>query len=302
VKFLRYQIEALAFRVLLAAARLLPRRPLLALGGLVGRVAYAVDRRHRRVTHDNLRLAYGDGLPAERLRQIAVGCWIHFGRSIVDALCFPRFGPDAIGTVVHYEGLEHIRAAYAKGRGVLLFSGHFGNWELTAFMQGYLELPLVLITRRLDNPALERLLADVRQSTGNRVVHKRDAVREIVRALRDKLGVAIVIDQDARGSGVFVPFFGHLASTTPTLARIALRTGAAVVPTFSVPQPDGTYIVTYEAEVQVVETGDRDEDARRLTAECTAILERWVRRYPDQWLWMHRRWKTRPPLSASGEA
>jgi KDO2-lipid IV(A) lauroyltransferase len=300
MKSVRYAIEALAFRALLVSTQLLPRSMLLALGGLAGRIAYAVDRRHRRVTVENLHLAFGDRLPAERLREIAVGCWIHFGRSIVDALSFRRFGPDAIGTIVHYEGLENIRAAYAKGRGVLLFSGHFGNWELTAFMQGHLELPLVLITRPLDNPALERLLAGVRQSTGNRVVHKRDAVREMVRALRDKLGVAIVIDQDARGNGVFVPFFGHLASTTPTLARIALRTGAAVVPTFSVPQPDGTYLVTYETEVPIVQSGDRDEDTRRLTAECTAILERWVRRYPDQWLWMHRRWKTRPPLSADG--
>jgi KDO2-lipid IV(A) lauroyltransferase len=180
---------------------------------------------------------------------------------------------------------------------VLLFSGHFGQWELTALMQGFVGLPLILITRPLDNPALERMLADLRSRSGNRVVHKRNAVREMVKALREGIGVAIVIDQDALKDGLFVPFFGRLASTTPTLARIALRTGAAIVPTFSIPREDGTYRVVYGPEVDVRKTGDMDADAHRITAECTATIERWVRAYPEHWLWMHRRWKTPAPPS-----
>jgi len=120
-------------------------------------------------------------------------------------------------------------------------------------------------------------------------------VREMIGALRRGLGVAVVIDQDARDSGVFVPFFGRRASTTPTLALLALRTDAAVVPVFSVPQPDGSYRIVYEAPVEVARTGDRSADVIRLTATCTAIIERWVRRHPELWLWMHRRWKTAPP-------
>jgi len=126
-------------------------------------------------------------------------------------------------------------------------------------------------------------------------VHKRKAVREIVRALREGSGVAIVIDQDARDGGLFVPFFGRLASTTPTLARMALRTGAAIVPTFCVPQPDGTYRITYEPEVEVRSGVDVEAEAYRLTEVCTAVIEKWVRAYPEHWFWMHRRWKTRPP-------
>jgi KDO2-lipid IV(A) lauroyltransferase len=183
-----------------------------------------------------------------------------------------------------------------------VFTGHFGHWELSGLMQGYLGLPLALVARPLDNPRLERILAALRERSGNRVLHKRNAVREILRALRERIGVAIVIDQDARGDGVFVPFFGQPASTTPTLALLALRSGAPVIPSFSVPQEDGTYRVVYEAPVEISPSGDRERDVLELTARCTAVVERWVRRHPEAWLWMHRRWKTRPAALAGATA
>jgi KDO2-lipid IV(A) lauroyltransferase len=139
------------------------------------------------------------------------------------------------------------------------------------------------------------LLARLRGGSGNRIAHKRDAVREMLRALRQEIGVAIVIDQDARDAGIFVPFFGRPASTTPTLGLLAVRTGAAILPTFSVPNPDGSYRIVYEPEVTWQASGDRDTDVYEVTARCTAIIEKWVRKHPELWLWMHRRWKTRPP-------
>ena len=231
MKWLRFQCEALAFRLLLFVARRVPRSFLLSIGSVGGLLGYLIDGRHRRIALENLRLVYGPELDPSRARRMARDCWRHFGRITCDTLCFPRFDRDAIGRLVHYEGLEHIRGAYAKRRGVLLFSGHLGHWELTALMQGFLDLPLVLVTRPLDNRLLEEILAGLRGLSGNRIVHKRDAVREMLTALRSKLGVAIVLDQDARRDGIFVPFLGRLASTTPTLALLALRTGAAVVPT-----------------------------------------------------------------------
>jgi KDO2-lipid IV(A) lauroyltransferase len=291
---LRFALESATFRLLLAAARAVPRRVALRLGAGAGRLGAVVDRRHRRIALDNLRLAFGPQLEARRARRLVSDTWAHFGRILVDALYFPRLGPDAIGTLVHYEGLDVLRAAYARGRGVVVFSGHFGHWELTALMQGFLDLPLALVARPLDNQALERMLAELRGRSGNRVLHKRNAIREALRELRAGRGVAIVLDQDARSEGVFVPFFGRPASTTPTLALLALRTGAAVVPTYSLPRPDGSYLVVYGPEVEVTATGDREADILRITARCTAILEGWVRRWPELWLWMHRRWKTRP--------
>jgi len=291
----RFWIEAAGFEILGVLARILPRRALLGIGSFAGTLGYLLDGRHRRIALDNLEHAFGGTLDARAARRIVLGCWRHFGRITLDSLTFSGIGPDAIDRLVRYQGLEHIQKAYERGRGVLLFSAHFGHWELIALMQGYLDMPLTLVARRLDNPHLERQLAALRCRSGNRIVHKRNAVRGMLQAIGEGIGVAIVIDQDARSTGVFVPFFGRQASTTPTLALLALRTGAAVIPTYSVPRPDGTYLVVYEPEIELRSTADRDADILDLTARCTARIECWVREHPELWLWMHRRWKTRPP-------
>lgn len=297
MKRLRFAMETAAARALLLVTRALPRRVLLAIGSATGTLWYLLDARHRRVAMANLRRAYGVGLPDSRARRIVRDCWRHYGRTLLDTFAFGRFSTASAHTVVRYEGLEHIRGAYARGRGVLLFSAHFGHWELVALMQGFLGMPLTMVTRPLDNPKLEGLLRDLRGGSGNAILHRRNAVKEILGALRRGGGVAILIDQDAHEGGVFVPFFGVPASTTPTLALLALRTGAAVVPVFSVPRPDGTYDVTYEPPVEIRDTGDREADVRRITECCTGIIERWVRAHPELWLWMHRRWKTPLPRS-----
>jgi len=160
---------------------------------------------------------------------------------------------------------------------------------------GLLGVPFAVIARPLDNPVLDRRLTQLRSGTGNAVIPKRRAVRETMRALGRGAGVAILIDQDAGTDGVFVPYFGRLASTTPTLALLALRTEAPIVPVHAKVEKDGTITVRIEPVVAVRPTGDREADVLRVTAECTAIVERWTRSNPEQWLWMHRRWKTRPP-------
>jgi KDO2-lipid IV(A) lauroyltransferase len=302
MKPVRFAVEAAAFRVLMVAARALPRGALLGLGALGGALGYALDARHRRIAVENLRRAFGDGMDETRARRLTLDCWRHFGRITLDTLAFPRLGPDSVERLATVEGLDHLRAAHERGRGVLVFTGHYGHWELAGLVQGHLGFPLSVVARPLDNPRLERLLVRLRGGSGNRVIHKRHAVREIMKTLRDGRSVAIVIDQDARRDGVFVPFFGRLASTTPTLALLALRTGAPVIPCSCTPEPDGKYRIVYEPPVEPPSTGDRDEDVLRLTARCTAIIEGWVRRRPELWLWMHRRWKTRPPQEPAASA
>ena len=298
---LRHRLEAMAFRTLSALAGILPRRLLLAAGSLAGRLGYLLDRRHRRIALDNLDRAMPE-LGPRRQRRVVKDCWRHFGRITFDTFAFHKFGPDSVDRIVHYRGLENIRAAYAQGRGVLLFSGHFGHWEMTALMQGFLGLPLALVTRPLDNPYLEKLLRDLRTLSGNTIIYKRRAIREMLQTLRSAGGVAIVLDQDARSDGVFVPFFGRPASTTPTLALLALRSGAAVVPTYSIPRPDGSYLVVYEPEIEIAASGDFEADVRRVTALCTTKLEGWIRFRPELWLWMHRRWKTVPAGGSQQQA
>lgn len=297
---LRFAAETAVAGALLALARWLPRRALAAVGSGMGSIAYRLDRKHTRVAIDNLALAFGEGLTPEDRRRIARDCWRHYGRITADAAAFPRLSAADIGTRIRYEGLDEVKAAYAEGRGVLVISGHFGHWELTAYMQGFSGLPMLMITKPMENPRLERMLACLREGSGNEIVAKANAVREVIKALARGIGVAVMIDQDARRSGIFVPFFGRPSSTIPTVGMMHLRTGAAVVATFSYPEPDGGWRIVYERLRFPDLSGDRDRDVRRITEETTALLEARIRERPELWMWMHRRWKTPPPAESQG--
>ena len=292
---IRTAVEAGAFRTLLATSNVLPRAAIARLGGAAGALVGRIDRRHSAIALQNLRAAFGPVLGDDGALRILRACWRHFGRITLELLAARGLRPGDVGRMARVEGLEHLRHAQAAGRGVLQFTGHIGNWELGALLQAMLGFPMTVVARPLDNRRLERMLAELRTSTGNRLVHKRRAARELLATLADGGTVAMLIDQDAREAGLFVPFFGRLASTTPALATLALRTGATVLPVCCLPEQDGRYRMIYEPPLTVERTGRRDEDALRLTAACTARIEAWVRAEPHLWLWMHRRWKTRPP-------
>ena len=297
---LRRVTEAAAVETALALTRVLPRRAILAIGAAVGAIAGLLDRRHAAIARGNLEAALGAELPANERERVLRACWRHFGRITFDALAFPLLDRGALGSILKVEGLDHAREALSRGKGALIFSAHYGHWEAGAYAMGLLGIPFAVIARPLDNPIIDRRLIALRSGSGNTVIPKRRAVRETMRALAQGAGVAILIDQDAGPDGVFVPFFGRLASTTPTLALLALRTEAPIVPVFAHVEADGTISVHIEPVVPVRPSGDRDDDVRRLTADCTRIVERWTRSHPDQWLWMHRRWKTRPPQEGAG--
>lgn len=289
---LRLWLELASYLVLAGVSRWLPRRALAALGRVLGTAAHRTLGRRQRTAMRNVVRAFPDMAPRDA-RKLVRRCWQHFGQISLESLALPRIRPGRHGWV-RVEGLDHVRRAYASGKGVLLFTGHFGHWELCAVIQGHAGLPLSVVARPLDNPLLEKDLSRLRECSGNRVIYKRNATREILKSLKAGSGVALLIDQDARDQGIFVPFFGHPASTTDALARLALRTGAAVVPARCVAEPKGRYRITYGPPLEPRRSGDREADARDLTARCTGILESWIRECPEQWLWMHRRWKTRP--------
>jgi KDO2-lipid IV(A) lauroyltransferase len=297
---LRYRLEVLGFRLLIGTTYVVPRRAMLALGSLLGGLAYRVLARHREIALDNLHRAFGDELDSRRRREIAKECWKHFARVTVDTLYFSRLSLESVRRMVVVEGEEHIRNEMAKGKGLLFCSAHFGHWELAAVAAGFEGVPLAIIARPLSNPGLEPILRSLREVSGNQVIYKRNAVRAILKALKEKMGVAIMIDQDARERGIFVPFFGRLASTTPTLASISVRTGAPIVPATCVPESNGRYRLVIQPAVDTRSSGDTEADILRITTDCTKILEAWVRKRPELWLWMHRRWKTRPTDDASG--
>ncbi len=284
-----------AARTALAALALLPRRAGLAFGRLLGLLYYRCSSRLRSITNANLRRAFGDSLDDAGRARIARTAFAHLGMICVDAAYFPRLLQRPTVRIAVYEGEEHLKEAAADGRGVLVFSGHFGHWELVALLQHRLGYPMSMVVRPLDNPWLDSLLVRVRCLGGNTLLPKRHAARGILRALRDGRAVAILIDQNVRGdAGVFVDFFGHSASTTPSLATFAFKSGAPIVPVFSYPLPDGRLLIRYRPALRPVRRGTLQEDIVTVMQECTRLLENEVRERPDCWLWMHNRWRTRP--------
>jgi KDO2-lipid IV(A) lauroyltransferase len=290
----RWRVEFAAVKTLAFLLALMPHPLRLHLGLALGRLAFRVDRRHRRVALANLRAAYPDAAAVWH-RRTARQSFQHLGRLLVEILAQDRLLP-RLSELLELQGVHHLRRIAGSGRGYFLLSGHFGSWEWVALHQATLGCPLWMITRPLDNPHLEELLAARRRATGNRVVHKRNAVREMVKAIKHGHGVAMVIDQDFLSPGAhFVPFFGRLAATTPTLGTLACRLGVPVLPVFSYPLPGGRYRVEYEEPIVPPTGGDQEAAARLVTLQATARIEAAIRRHPSAWFWMHNRWRTRPP-------
>lgn len=264
----------------------------LVVGRAVGRLAWRIDRRHRNIALDNVASAYPDATP-DFHDSVARGSFEHLGRLLVEVLFLDS---DAVffrerSTI---EGWEHLEKAATLGHGFFVLSGHYGNWELVAHLQAARGIPMWMITRPLDNPLLEERLAAVRSSSGNRIVHKKHAVREMVKGLREGAGIAILVDQNFSQPGAeFVPFFGRLAATAPTLSSLTPRLKAPVVPVFSVPKADGGYHIVYGPPVFAAAA--TEEAGRAVTLEATRLTEEAIRRHPQAWFWMHRRWKSRPP-------
>jgi Kdo2-lipid IVA lauroyltransferase/acyltransferase len=246
--------------------------------------------RLRRTAMRNLELAYPGKSLAER-RAIADEVFLTIARLIWIFARFPKFNRQNIHELIRYEGLEHYLEAKKQGRGVLFATAHFGNWELSAFAHALMTEPMHIMIRPLGNPGIDRVVEDRRQLSGNRLIIKWDSARAVLRALHQNEAVGVLIDQNTSlQEGVFVEFFGTPACANTAFAKIAAKTGAAVIPGFAIwSAAEGKYILKFYPSLEI--SGDPAEDTRRLHA----ILERVIREHPGEWLWIHRRWKTRPP-------
>ncbi len=290
---MRHRLEYWAVLIVRALAGLVPQSFIRPAGTLVGLAFYTFDRTHRRVADTNLATAFPQRTPAER-KAIVREMFGHFGRVLFELLRFSTLTPHQMRAAVELEGEERARAAYAQGRGVLFFTGHFGYWEIHAIVHGLHHAPIHVLARALDNPYLNDLLERVRSSTGNAVIYRKGAVRRVLRTLHAGQGVAMLIDQHMHSpDAIYVDFFERPAATTSTLAQLALRTGAPVLPVFALPLPGGRYRMIYEHPVAPPDA-DTPDAIRQFTQRCTDVLEMYVRRYPSLWLWMHRRWRDAP--------
>ncbi len=290
VRALQHRAEYAIVATLRAMLGLCPDSLVRAIGTAIGWVFWAVDGGHRRLAYTQLRAAF-PGRPDAECRRIARRTFAHFGRSLTILLKFSTLSPDQIRARIIVDGDDRVRQALAGGKGVLLVTGHFGFWEVQGMGHPLVLPPMSVLARRLDNPYLHDLLERVRTSTGNRVIYRRGAVRKVLRALQDNELVAILIDQHIQPvDAVTVTFFGRPASTTSAAAALALRTGAPVIPLFCLPMPDGRYRLVYEHPVEPP-LPDAPDPVTEFTQRCTDVLEMYVRRNPEWWLWMHRRWR-----------
>ncbi|MGC1362909.1 MAG: lysophospholipid acyltransferase family protein [Silvibacterium sp.] len=292
---MREELEYAIVWVLVKVLGALPRWAARALGAGVGAAAFFLMRRLRKTGLRNLELAFPEKTTGE-LQRILRELYRNLGWLLGEFCQMPNYTRENTRSFLRYEGLEHYLAARERGKGVLIVTGHLGAWELSSYYHSLMGYPMGMVIRRLDNAKVDGLVNAIRCLHGNRVLHKDDFARGLLGAMRHGETVGILMDTNMTPpQGVFVPFFGRLACTASGLARVALRTGAAVLPGFMVWEgAERKYVLRFGEEIPVVSTGDDEADALANTARFTAVIEDYVRRYPEQWLWVHRRWKTRP--------
>jgi KDO2-lipid IV(A) lauroyltransferase len=292
---LREWLEYLGLRLIVAALKWLPRPVSRAAGGAIGALAWHLIGRLRRIGLRNLALAYPDMPEPERTRILRT-LYRYLGWQLAEFCRMPRATRVDAQKFFRYEGLEHFLAARSRGHGVLVLTGHLGAWELSSFYHSLMGYPMSMVIRRLDNPLVDTFVNNIRCLHGNRVLHKDDFARGLLQSMHRGDTVGILMDTNMTPpQGVFVPFFGTLACTASGLARVAAHSKAAVLPGFMLWEPrEQKYVLHFGPGLTLARTGDATADALANTALFTATIESWIRRYPEQWLWVHRRWKTRP--------
>jgi len=294
--------QSIEYWLVLAVARSLgriPRSLARLLAGLLAFTVYWSLGRLRRVGMRNLTMALPEVGEDER-RRILRGVYRHLGWQLVEFCRMTRYTAENTGDWLRTEGLENYLAAQARGKGVLVITGHLGAWELSSFYHSLMGYPMGMVIRRLDNRRLDAFVNGIRCMHGNHVLHKDDFGRGLLTAMHTGQTVGILMDTNMTPpQGAFVKFFGIEACTATGLAHVARKTGAAVLPGFMFWEPgEGRYVLHFGPEVKIPHTGKVADDILVGTQLCTQAIESWIRRYPDQWLWIHRRWKTRP----AGEA
>ena len=292
-RFLKDSSYGFAGKLVCTCAVVLPRKVALSFGAFLGSVAYwlATEQRTIAERHINLSLEFKDGASTKR---VVRRCFQNLGKSLIEFIRFPHTSSEKNREIVTFEGKAYIDKALAQGKGAIILTGHFGNWELLAANLVKQVAPLTPIARRLRSRRLEALVHGWREAAGYSTIDRDSAARDILRCLKRNELIGVLADVDTSVDGVFVDFFGQPAYTPYSPVAIALKTGAAVLPTFIIRQLDDSHRVIVEPPLDLKSTGDRAQDFLINTQMFTEIIESYVRRYPEQWIWMHERWKRQP--------
>jgi KDO2-lipid IV(A) lauroyltransferase len=255
----------------------------------------AVDRKHLAIAKDNLRRSFPEW-NEEKVDRTARSVWSHFGGVMFDLVRILAKGPGVVDPLASIEGGERAKRAHQSPHGVVLITGHFGNWETHGIVHAKHFGSIGVVARPLDNPTLDHAMTALRESAGNEVIEKEHAMIRSMRRLKAAQGVAFVVDQNVQEKeGIFVTFFGRPACTTPFAAKLAIKTGALVLPCRAIMTPDFRYRVVYDEPIDPKAFGTGNDAVVALTQAMMNTTESWIRENPEQWLWMHRRWHTKPP-------
>ena len=292
---MRHKLEFLPVWLLVRVVGALPRPLARGVCVALARAIYLAHGKLRRVGRRNLDIAFPEMRAGEQ-RRILRALFTGLGRQLAEFCMFPRYTRETISKIAIYEGLENFTAAQSKGKGVLLLTGHFGAWEVGSFAHSLYGHPLKIVVRDLDNPLVDELVKRYRTLHGNETVDNRQFARSLITAMRANETVGILMDTNMTPpQGVFVDYFGVAAATASGLARLALHTGAAVVPAFTIWDAAlRKYRIIFAPAMSLLRSGDPEVDVVSNTAAFTKKLQEYVEKYPEQWLWIHRRWKTRP--------
>jgi len=290
-------LEYAAVRALLSGFGALPRSVAVATGCGIGHIAYALAGGLKRTGRRNLELAFPE-LGAREHARILRGSFVSLGRQLGEFSQFPRATAESLREFIEYDPNDvlHLYEARERGKGIIFLTSHLGAWELLSFAHSAFGDPLSFMVRPVDNLRVEAVVEKYRTRFGNKSIDKRAAARTALRLLREGGTLGILADLNTHPhEGVFVPFFGHPACTTTGVAVLALRTNAAVLPVCAPwDESRGRFVFHGEPIIELVRTGDHARDIEINTARFAAAIERQIRTYPDQWLWIHKRWKTRP--------
>lgn len=292
---MRHRLEYAAVWLLVRSLQVLPRPLARAAAITLGYAVYVLHPRLRGVGMCNLEIAM-PALPKRARRKIVRGVFVSLGRQLAEFCRFPKYTKENVNEVIIYDGIENFEAARARGKGVLFLTAHIGGWEISSFMHSLHGHAMHIVARGLDNPYVDRLVTQYRTLHGNQIFDKDDYARGLLAAIHNGETIGILMDTNMTPpQGIFADFFGTPACTASGLARVALKTDAAVLPGFAVWDKNlRKYRLHMAPALELIRSGDTEADIAANTTLFNRVLEDVVRKYPDQWLWVHRRWKTRP--------
>lgn len=275
--------------------RILPKKWAMALGTGIGKLLYRTLKKRRQIALNNLQIAFGNDIAEEKRRDICKSSFINLSKTIIEFMRFTKLNPDNIWQEVSVEGKEHLDAAFEKGKGVIVVLTHFGNWEMLSLVWGVL-IPnrATAIAFPLKNEKLNAYISRNRELLSLKLIPRKNAIRATLRALKNNEAVGFFADQNAGDQGVFIEFFGKPASTSRAPVTIALKTGTPILFTLDIRQPNDKHHIYISPPIHLEPSGDTETDVTAYTTFLVKELEKYIKKYPEQWLWLHNRWKTQP--------